>query len=1030
MRTRWFAVSVFLVVGVMLLSNLGQVRAAGTMTMTTVTSCVSATGTNVVVVGQPATCAASVMGSSPTGTVSWSTTGMGTFAPPTCTLVSGTCSVQYTPSLASGTSISASYGGDGSNNASNSTALPISVEQATPTLSANCASVVVGSTATCFASLNGGYNPMGNVTFSQTGGPAISIPSPSCSTDSGPCSITVTTKSAGTVALLASYSGDPNNAAQGTSVVLIVSPAQSTTLASCSTQTVVIGASTTCSATVTGFSPTGTINWVFSGKGTLSANFCLVPPESCGVTLSPTSSGTITASYSGDKNNTGSYDTVPIAANINATIQITVADGAPTTSVTLSGCSVSPSAIPADGNPHSFQASSGCTITVTLPSPGASFRYLTATGQNSLTIGSCTSSSCQAFSAPIYGQFQNEYQASPKSPAVWGAPGSIGVTGTALGLASQPICTITVSTGSGGFSCQGWTDYGTPAVMGALQVSQTERWATAQSSFTDTTMGNQQYTSSYYSQVLESFEYTLAGSATAPSAPALSYTSFGGGASLPLVGSASSVWLDSGSSWSVPAALQGSTSGERWESTLTSGAATAAQTVSLVYYHQFLVDFAFSVVGGGTAYSPPSASFTAFAAPAKGSQGWVDAGSAYNYTNPLAGSTPVERWLTAAPAGAISGPGTVNAIYYHQLAFVLSYAVSGGGVYSNPRLNYTSLGTPALEQLNGTQTAFWLDDGTKWGVTPLLPSSSSTERWITKEASSGTAAAPTQLQLLYYHQYLGTLHYSIQGTGGSPAVPRLNYTFYGVSLLSPLNATASPVWVDSGSSWGVPLTLPGGHGERWLSNVTGLVSADSTFVIDAQYTHQFYVEVGVSTPVGGQVANADQWKDQDSSVILSATSAKLWSFAYWQGATPFSYNGTTRLPTLTVSGPANETAIFFPGLNLSADSQGSVAYSYGSINGTVEAGANTTIYVPPGRNVTLTARPNTVEIMFSGWTGNLAGTQLQRSVAISSPGVVHAGFVTDYADIRTFVVATIGVFVAACYVFIIRRGFIPKAIKK
>lgn len=85
-----------------------------------------------------------------------------------------------------------------------------------------------------------------------------------------------------------------------------------------------------------------------------------------------------------------------------------------------------------------------------------------------------------------------------------------------------------------------------------------------------------------------------------------------------------------------------------------------------------------------------------------------------------------------------------------------------------------------------------------------------------------------------------------------------------------------------------------------------------------------------------------------------------------------------------------------------------------------------TIYPPPGRNVTLTAIPDNVEIMFGGWTGVLANSQLQSSVAISSPGLVHASFALDYTDIRTFAIATLVIFVAGCYVFVIRRGFAPK----
>ena len=564
-------------------------------------------------------------------------------------------------------------------------------------------------------------------------------------------------------------------------------------------------------------------------SGIFSANTCTpsLSPSECSISYTVTKSATINATYLGDGNNTGSSGIFPLTANVAQTIQITVANFGPSINVTLSGCSISPTTIPANGKPQDFTATSGCTgITAQLPSVGPNTQYLTAAGLTSFPVVGCSSSPCQSFSATIYYQVYNTYQATPGTPASWSTPGSIAVSGTSLGTASQALCSITVSTGTGQFSCSGWSDYNTPAAMGALLVPQTQaqQWATPQASFTDTSGGNK-HASTYYLQVLEYFKYSTVGSTTFPTAPSLDYTSFGSAATAPLIGSASSVWLDSGSSWSVPATLQGSNAVERWDSTVSSGAADAGQTVSLQYYHQYLVNFAYSVNGGGTGYSSPTVSYLEFGAPAKGFQGWVDAGSSYNYTNPLSGSSSKERWDALQAVGLVSAAGNLNVAYYHQYAYGLSFTVSGGGTYSNPRLSYVSFGTSGSGQLNATQTTFWIDSGTKWGATTLLSSSSSTERWITKGTTSGTASAPVQGQLLYYHQYLGTLRYTILGKGGSPPVPRLNYTLYAAGSYSPLNSTASPVWMDAGSSWAVPLTLAGGQGERWMSNVTGPVSA-------------------------------------------------------------------------------------------------------------------------------------------------------------------------------------------------------------
>ncbi len=1002
-----------------------------------------------VIVGNPSTCVVTVTGSpTPTGTVdTFTTSGSGTFAPSSCMLNSGSCQVMYTPTTVSGSphTISATYQGDGVNySPSTSTGSgdgSVSVNQIQSSLGIGCvpSTVQVGASSTCTATVTG-YSPSGSISFLNTGGTAhVAVPA-SCvlttaSQSTSSCQVSVASTGAGGANIQASYPGDVNNIQPPSATAsLTISKASSFTTVICAPATVIAGQQTTCTATVKGYSPTGIITWQSNDQyGVFSANPCTLVSGSCGVSYTAKSSATITASYAGDSNNTLSTFSFSITANVNEMIQITVANSGPVTSVTLSGCSVLPTTVPADGAPHPFQASSGCTgIVASLPPAGADSRYLTAGGQGFLTIGSCAANSCQTFSATIYYQVENAYQATPKSPAAWSTAGTIEVDGTALGVPGQAICTVAVATGAGQFSCQGWTDYSTQTTMGALQVSATQRWATAQSSFTDTA-GGSQHNSNYFSQVLEEFQYSLFGSTTAPSSPRLNYTAFGAPTTFPLVGSATSVWLDSGSGWSVPATLAGSTANERWVSQVTAGAATAGSTVSLAYFHQFLVSFAYSVTGGGSAYAAPSVSFSAFGASSGGVQGWVDAGSTYSFTNPLAGSSTVERWFSSSSLGVVSGAGTVSALFYHQYAFVLNFSVSGGGFYDNPRMNFTSLGSPAQEQVNATQATFWVDSGTSWGLSPTLPSSSGSERWITKQTTSGTAFSPLDMQLRYYHQYLGTLHYSINGQGGAPPVPRLNYTSLGAGL-QPLMNGSSAYWMDAASTWSVPLILPGGHGERWLSNVTVTMVAGAPFTLDAQYTHQFFVEVGVSTSAGGAVGNTNAWHDQYSSVVLNETTANLWSFAYWKGATPFSYNGTTLSPALQVTGAANETAIFFPGLNISTDHQGAVAYSYGSISGTVPAGTNATVYVPPGRSVTLTAMPSTVEITFDSWAGGVGGTQtlpasasrLQTSLSIQSPYVVHASFSVDYTDIRTFAVAALGVFIAAVYVFVIKRGFTPK----
>ena len=73
--------------------------------------------------GSATTCAATTDGDSPTGTITWASSGVANFSPTsTCTLSAGSCAVNYTPSSAtSPVTITAIYAGDANNTASSGT---------------------------------------------------------------------------------------------------------------------------------------------------------------------------------------------------------------------------------------------------------------------------------------------------------------------------------------------------------------------------------------------------------------------------------------------------------------------------------------------------------------------------------------------------------------------------------------------------------------------------------------------------------------------------------------------------------------------------------------------------------------------------------------------------------------------------------------------------------------------------------------------------------------------------------------------
>jgi predicted secreted protein len=175
-----------------------------------------------VVVGKSVSCKATVKGSSPTGNVTWSSTGPGKFSKNSCLLSKDVCSVRYTPTSAKGrlpsgtginrTMIMAVYSGDKNNpslfGVSNFT---VGMKASKTTVSCAPKSVAYGTeTIKCTARV-AGYWPTGEVTWSQIGGTGSIVVSPTCSLLKGLCSVVLVGTQAGTVTAQAVYGGDGNN---------------------------------------------------------------------------------------------------------------------------------------------------------------------------------------------------------------------------------------------------------------------------------------------------------------------------------------------------------------------------------------------------------------------------------------------------------------------------------------------------------------------------------------------------------------------------------------------------------------------------------------------------------------------------------------------------------------------------------------------------------------------------------------------------------------------------------------------------
>jgi hypothetical protein len=122
-------------------------------------------------------------------------------------------------------------------------------------------------------------------------------------------------------------------------------------------------------------------------------------------------------------------------------------------------------------------------------------------------------------------------------------------------------------------------------------------------------------------------------------------------------------------------------------------------------------------------------------------------------------------------------------------------------------------------------------------------------------------------------------------------------------------------------------------------------------------------------------------------VTLTATPASGWVFSMWTGAC----TGTVLTCAFNVGGPARATAIFVPGVPLSATIKGS-GYVQGPgtplLCGDIYTSCS--VLAPAGQAVTLSASADT-GWLFTGWGGACSGTSSCQLV-VNAPTVVSASF--------------------------------------
>ena len=288
----------------------GDANNAG-VTSTALTQAVQATSSTVLTssaatasVGSTVTFTATVSGASPIGTVQFKVDGRDYPAP----LSAGSASYS-TSALALGShSITAVYSGDAYNVGSTSDPLTQTVIQASSStgLTSNAATASVGATITFTATVSGA-SPTGTVQFKDGGtnrGDPVAL-------NAGVASYSTNALAVGNHTITAVYSGDANNAGSTSGALTqTMAQASSSTTLNASVASLTPGQTLTLAATVSGYAPTGSVQFKDGGVD-LGGTVTLVDGSASYATNTLiVGSHSITAMYSGDPNNVGSTSAV------------------------------------------------------------------------------------------------------------------------------------------------------------------------------------------------------------------------------------------------------------------------------------------------------------------------------------------------------------------------------------------------------------------------------------------------------------------------------------------------------------------------------------------------------------------------------------------------------------------------------------------------------------------------------------------------------------------------------------------------
>jgi hypothetical protein len=238
----------------------------------------------------------------------------------------------------------------------------------------------------------------------------------------------------------------------------------------------------------------------------------------------------------------------------------------------------------------------------------------------------------------------------------------------------------------------------------------------------------------------------------------------------------------------------------------------------------------------------------------------------------------------------------------------------------------------------------WVDAESAWSVTPNpLGGSSSSQRWYSNQALTGTASSTT-LVFVFYRQVLQTLSYSVSRGGSGYSPPTFQANQFGSAFPITLTTTAAGYWFDYGSPWTVdPNPLTGStSNERWLTTqaVSGSIVGSATRAF--MYQHEFYLTMQVNPSGAGSVSRSSGWYNAGQALTIEATASTGYGFLSWTGSGAVSYTGASVHATITMNSAITETANFGVKITITSNPIGS---GYVSVDGIAVTAPHTYVWV-------------------------------------------------------------------------------------